>query len=299
MTAVPRISIGLPVYNGAPSMRRTIDSLLAQTERDFELIISDNASTDDTGRVAAEYAGRDGRVRVVRQATNIGAFGNFGAVLAAARGEYFMWAAADDHYDPSHLADLVAQLNSCPQAVVAMSGTRLSPDDGGIPYTVVYEGKNDPNRLSRAGLAWRIAGGGLYHLYIYGLFRSGFLRQAFSSLPSVRGSDRLFIWRIALGHRFRYSGKVTYFRHASKVPAYRRYKASDPQLARQYGSNRAYLETVRVAARYLSDAPGTSPLARALLPLMIARFALFLATAVAKERCRPLLARWRRSPVES
>jgi glycosyltransferase involved in cell wall biosynthesis len=92
----PKISIGMPVYNGEKCIREALDALLAQTFTDFELIISDNASTDDTGPICREYATRDARVRYIRQPENKGVFANFQFVLNEAVGEYFMWNAADD-----------------------------------------------------------------------------------------------------------------------------------------------------------------------------------------------------------
>lgn len=100
---VPRVSIGMPVYNGETYIREAIDSLLAQTFTDFELIVSDNASTDGTEAICREYAGKDARIRYVRQLENKGAMGNFKFVLDAAIGEFFMWAADDDLRHPEFL----------------------------------------------------------------------------------------------------------------------------------------------------------------------------------------------------
>lgn len=96
---MPSVSIGMPVYNGEPYIYKALDSLLAQTYTDFELIISDNASTDSTPKICKEYAARDFRIRYIRQPKNMGAFFNFNFVLSQARSEYFMWAAADDVWD--------------------------------------------------------------------------------------------------------------------------------------------------------------------------------------------------------
>ena len=86
----------MPVFNGEKYIREALDSLLAQTITDFELIISDNASTDGTESICRDYAGKDRRIRYVRQAENRGAGANFWFVLDEAQGEYFMWAACDD-----------------------------------------------------------------------------------------------------------------------------------------------------------------------------------------------------------
>jgi len=94
--STPKVSIGMPVYNGSPFIREALDSLLNQTFTDFELIISDNASTDETESICREYAAKDPRIRYVRQPENRGALLNFRFVLDEAVGTYFMWAAADD-----------------------------------------------------------------------------------------------------------------------------------------------------------------------------------------------------------
>jgi glycosyltransferase involved in cell wall biosynthesis len=99
ITKVPQVSIGMPVYNGAKFIREALNSLLMQTFANFELIISDNASTDETETICREYAAKDERIRYVRQAYNLGPVTNFEFVLNEAVCEFFMWAAADDVWD--------------------------------------------------------------------------------------------------------------------------------------------------------------------------------------------------------
>lgn len=101
--AMPVISIGMPVYNGEKFIREAIDSLLVQTFADFELIISDNASTDATEKICLNYAATDKRIHYIRQKQNIGAGKNFLFVLQQGIGEYFMWAACDDIWDRDYL----------------------------------------------------------------------------------------------------------------------------------------------------------------------------------------------------
>ena len=104
---VHQISIGMPVYNGAKFIREALNSLLGQTFTDFELIISDNASTDETETICREYAAKDVRIKYVRQVENLGAVANFKYVLDFATGEYFMWAAADDVWDQKWIEKLL------------------------------------------------------------------------------------------------------------------------------------------------------------------------------------------------
>src|SRR4051812_43091384 len=97
----PTLSIGIPVYNGARYLRMTLDSLLAQTYRDFEIIISDNASTDDTELICRAYAARDPRVRYHRAPVNLGAPANYRRAFDLSTGDYFKWQNADDIIAPT------------------------------------------------------------------------------------------------------------------------------------------------------------------------------------------------------
>jgi glycosyltransferase involved in cell wall biosynthesis len=117
--ATPLVSIGVPVYNGERLLRRTLESLLAQTYTHIEIIISDNASTDTTAAIAREFVERDPRVRYVRNETNIGAIPNFLETLALASGTYFTWTAADDVRPPQAIEACVRALESSPAAVMA------------------------------------------------------------------------------------------------------------------------------------------------------------------------------------
>src|SRR5690348_14159560 len=88
------LSVGMPLYNNARTVGRALESLLAQTERDLEIIVSDDGSTDDTRAIVDEYARRDSRIRVFYQQKNLN-YGNFRFVLARARSPFFMFAAGD------------------------------------------------------------------------------------------------------------------------------------------------------------------------------------------------------------
>ena len=99
--STPRVSIGLPVYNGEKYLRAALDCILRQDYADFELVICDNASSDGTEAICREYAARDGRIRYTRNETNIGASGNYKRVFELARGEFFKWASHDDTFHPS------------------------------------------------------------------------------------------------------------------------------------------------------------------------------------------------------
>jgi len=98
-----RLSIGLPIFNGELFVHKAIESILAQTFRNFELIISDNASTDSTREICEKFAEQDNRIRYFRQKSNIGIHKNFNFVLNQAKNEYFAWTAVDDHLDSDYM----------------------------------------------------------------------------------------------------------------------------------------------------------------------------------------------------
>jgi len=132
MAREPLVSIGVPVYNGAKFLRESLDSLLAQDYTHFEMIISDNASGDATGEICREYAARDPRIRYIRQTENRGAPWNFEFVAREARGEYFMWAAHDDLWDPSYIRKCLALLEAHPEAVLCCTEDRVIDQDGNV-----------------------------------------------------------------------------------------------------------------------------------------------------------------------
>ncbi len=115
----PKVSIGLAVYNGENYLCEAVNSILSQTFSDFELILSDNASTDRTEEICKAYVRQDPRVRYVRNATNIGGANNENQTIRMARGEYFHLAAHDDICAPEFLAKLVDILDHDAMAVMA------------------------------------------------------------------------------------------------------------------------------------------------------------------------------------
>ncbi len=130
MSAVPRVSIGLPVFNLERTVARAIESVLGQTLTDFELVVSDNASTDGTGEICRRYASVDSRIRLIRQPRTTSAYDNFRVVLQAARAEYFMWLSGDDYALPSLLAACVDVLDARPEVVCCVPRVDFLEADG-------------------------------------------------------------------------------------------------------------------------------------------------------------------------
>lgn len=122
----PSVSIGMPVFNGGVSVREAILCILRQTHTDFELLISDNCSTDETGQVCKALADSDVRLRYLRQVENIGADANFRYVFEQSTGDYFMWAAADDLRSPDFLEVNLKFLRAHPDYVGSTSPVRFT-----------------------------------------------------------------------------------------------------------------------------------------------------------------------------
>lgn len=129
-TADARVGIGMPVYNGEDYMEQTLRSILAQTFGDFELVISDNASTDRTEEICQTYAAADPRVRYLRQDENRGGAWNFNTVFHASRGEYFKWACHDDLMAETYLERCVAVMDDHPDVAICYPKTLLIDAEG-------------------------------------------------------------------------------------------------------------------------------------------------------------------------
>lgn len=138
MNAAPRLSVGLPVYNGANYLAESFDALLGQSFEDFELIVSDNASTDDTAEICRQYEKQDSRVRYFRQERNVGLAPNHNFTVDQARGELFKWASNDDLYGRDLLKLCVEALDEHPQVVLAHSWTAMIDGAGNVTKADKY-----------------------------------------------------------------------------------------------------------------------------------------------------------------
>jgi glycosyltransferase involved in cell wall biosynthesis len=151
MTSVPRLSIGLPVYNGEDFLAESLDSLLGQTYEDFELIISDNDSTDGTADICRRYLKQDSRIRYFRQPSNIGCAPFHIVLVDHARGELFKWASHDDLYARELIQRCIEALDEYPQVVLANCWTAMIDSSRtvttAVRYTLDTESPRAPERF--------------------------------------------------------------------------------------------------------------------------------------------------------
>lgn len=156
----------MPVFNGGRYLRQAVESALRQTWADFELVISDNASTDETPDLLEEFRARDNRITVIRQPANRGVLANSLEVLEQARGEYFAFLAHDDYWAPEFLQTTLEALLSSPELTSAFSQVQVV-DDAGQPQRVIDLGFLDsrpPRSRFDAALAYARFGKD-YHSY--------------------------------------------------------------------------------------------------------------------------------------
>lgn len=207
--APPTLSVGLPVYNGEEYLPQALDALLAQTFTDFELVVSDNASTDGTAEICRDYARRDPRIRYVRQPVNIGIDPNHWFLAEQARGRYFKWASHDDLYAPDLLRVCVEALERHPEAVLAHAGDALIDEQGEIIETLPYDlASADPRPEVRLRSLLYVPGGN----DDYGVIRRDVLRRVTPYGMGGYGSDRVFVAGLLLHGPFHHAPEVLYFR---------------------------------------------------------------------------------------
>lgn len=216
--ASPRVSIGLPVYNGEAYLAQTLDDFSNQTLGDFELVICDNASTDATPDIAHRHALRDMRIRYVRNEVNIGSLPNFNrAFRLSAPAQYFAWAAHDDCHAPDFLERLVGALDADPEASLAY-GRAVYVDEEGepLPYDAdigAFVADGDmlyhDDRALEGGVDGpphrrfeRVLLSTMLNTPIHGVFRRSVLEA--SSLHHFYGSDTLLLAEAALAGPFCY-----------------------------------------------------------------------------------------------
>ena len=126
----PLVSIGMPVYNAENFLAEALDSLISQSYSNFEILISDNCSSDRTQEISEDYVSRDSRIRYIKQPKNWGAAFNYNYVVHNTTGKYFKWAAHDDICGPDFLQICVTQLEIDPTISLAATKTTIIDKDG-------------------------------------------------------------------------------------------------------------------------------------------------------------------------
>jgi glycosyltransferase involved in cell wall biosynthesis len=193
----PRVTLAMPVYNGARYIRSAIESVLAQDFGDLELIVTDNASSDATGDICRELARLDKRVRYILNPRNLGAAPNYNRGYELARGQYLKWCAHDDLISPNYVGACLAALEADHGAAVAFGRTICIDGDG---HEIDGEDSDEMEAIldtdpARRFLIAILRGGTCFP--IFGLFRTSLLQRSTLHRPYY-GSDRALIAEMAL-----------------------------------------------------------------------------------------------------
>ena len=210
----PKVSLGLPVYNGENYLRHALESLTGQTLSELEIVISDNASTDGTEAICREFASRDPRVRYFRQPCNIGAGPNYNAVFHASRGRYFKWAAHDDYLDPEAMAVCAAALDA--DAETVLSHPRLVDVDAGGNFLGEFD-RGAVGLGPASDRFFQVIQIGHNCAEVFGLTRRTALLRT-GLIRDYTDSDRTLLGELALLGRLRQVDGARFFRriHGSK-----------------------------------------------------------------------------------
>jgi len=207
----PLVSIGLPTYNGERFIRQSLDSLIEQDYENFELIISDNASTDKTPEICKEYVSKDPRIKYYRNERNLGAIANFKRVFELSSGEFFMFASDHDLWDKTFISRCVEVLTEDPSVVLCSSNTALIDQNGKILETISDEYLDNRN-IDRPYLRFHkfIWESKNYNI-IYGVMRREELKRTRIFIPTI-GPDILLLAELSLIGKFAIIPETLYYR---------------------------------------------------------------------------------------
>ena len=212
----PTITIGLPVLNGQEYLQEAVESILCQTFEDFELIISDNASTDGTREICEEFAKHDRRVTYKSNDENLGARLNYNKVFSLARSEYFKWAAHDDKLDPCFIERCLQAMQFDPSVVLCYPKTRIIDARGhhvGTHSDVLNLMSESSMRRFHQTLFRHTAGEGIFIQAlkgrvkaaecnaIFGIIRTAALQRT-RLIGCYAGSDQVLLAELALHGKF-------------------------------------------------------------------------------------------------
>ncbi len=191
------VSVGLPVYNGEETIQYTLNCLLAQTYRSIEIIISDNNSKDNTYSICANYAKNDKRIKLLKNNRNLGVTKNFKIVSQEAKGEYFFWAAADDHWSRDFISTMVKILKEHTNASIVLPSVKRVDDNGNFIDILRFIRKDDPQQMGAIQRAMSLLSldgkikNKKYNLFLCGMMRATILKKTIEEYPFILGERPL------------------------------------------------------------------------------------------------------------
>ncbi|MEM9561979.1 MAG: glycosyltransferase family 2 protein [Actinomycetota bacterium] len=289
--APPQLCIGLPVFNGEDFLEESIDSILDQSFDDFELIISDNASTDRTPEIVRDYATRDHRIRYHRHEQNLGASANYDSVWRRCRSPYFKWAAADDLYAPWFLERCLSVLEAEPVVGLAYPTAAFIGADSKVTYAfddvvdMPDHWAEDRVRRTIQFIDALLEDGSTANVMVFGVIRSDVLRRI-NPIGNYFGADQTFMAELVEAAPVvevpgtglflrRHDGSSSTYEHAPAARAQQDFY--DPSvrgaIRLRWNLRRRYLELLKVMATAQVGLLGRMRLIVALVAAVLRRIA--------------------------
>jgi len=201
----PAVSIGVPVYNGERFIRQALDSALRQTFQDFEIIISDNSSSDGTQEICRAYAARDPRIKYIRQDKNHGMHWNLSFVAYSAAGRFFTWLAHDDVLEPGFLEQTLKYMSRNPQVVLTTGDFAVIDENGCSLRTEKLDKLRDDLAWSARLVPFFEYGNSNVYFCIYGLMQTALCKSVMAEVKEPNMADGI---ECPILSRFAVSGEI-------------------------------------------------------------------------------------------
>jgi glycosyltransferase involved in cell wall biosynthesis len=296
------VSVCFPTYNGAATVERALLSLLAQSYPHYEIIISDDHSSDDTLAICERVTANHPKVRFVRPEQNLGFEGNMRFALAAATGKYFVWACQDDYWDPQFLERLVGALEEVPTAACAQGAVRWFSEDGLRTKELRLYGRDLPERQSRLSLATSLMTRRgredrlkvKNSIFMHGVWNRAVFDAALVAHQKPFSCERQILCQAALAGDFVYVDQLLFYKQFYDVELDERAPETDEMIVMKRQSTRwtEVQDTLEAIMRSPIVSPGMKPVAIVAISLAYFRHRSRVKNLATKKIARSLRQLW-------
>ncbi len=214
---IPEITVAMPVFNAEVFLAESLECIISQNFKNFEVIVSDNCSSDSTIDIVKEFAAKDHRIRLITQTKNIGAMANYGALLDCAKGKYFLWRSYDDLSDKNYLQELHGLISSNPECALAVPKVvRIFPDKS-VSSSKEYPDIEFVDKIDLVKKLLKSSQTG----WMYGLFRLPEIREAYrkavDGFEHTWAQDNLILLPFLLQGQVRGTNNTTFYQRETGI----------------------------------------------------------------------------------
>lgn len=185
------VTVGIPVYNAEVFLEECLENVTSQSFREIRILISDNASTDNTEAICRKFCELDSRIQYTKHNKNLGAWNNFRFLLDECQTKYFMWRADDDYSDIDYISTLTHLLETNSRANLAVPSIQtIHRDNDVIPWVHFEENLNLSRSEEIIRQLYR------YHAsWFYGIWRTSYIKEiverVWHQYPDAYAGDHL------------------------------------------------------------------------------------------------------------